>query len=146
MPDDVLQFGTEPSQPYTTRVSVYVVAFDDQGRLLVLNVRNKFHLPGGGIDEGEDPLTAVQRETFEEAGCTLKELRDLGKANQFFETSSMGPLNKVATFFQARTAEIDSKNSIEADHKIIWLTPEEFLASSASDFQKWAVEKALPPV
>ncbi len=35
-------------------------------------------LPGGGVEEGEDVLTALRREIWEETGCTCDHIRELG--------------------------------------------------------------------
>ena len=37
-----------------------------------------YSLPGGGIDDGEDVLTALKREILEETGCTCGSIAELG--------------------------------------------------------------------
>src|SRR5262249_43660233 len=59
------------------RNSVMVVAFDEQGRVLL--VRHSYGpplwaIPGGGMDRGEDPAGAAAREVREELGCGLSDL------------------------------------------------------------------------
>jgi 8-oxo-dGTP pyrophosphatase MutT (NUDIX family) len=34
--------------------------------------------PGGGVEKGEDPKTALKREAFEEAGVILERLKEIG--------------------------------------------------------------------
>lgn len=64
---NILQFGV-PEGTYTNRPGAYAVIFNDQQQLLVAEVKGKFHLPGGGIDQGETPEAAVAREVLEETG------------------------------------------------------------------------------
>lgn len=136
------QFG-EPHGTYTTRPSAYAVIRNDAGNVLVVLVRGKYHLPGGGIDVGEDVKTAVVREVREETGYEVVIAECIGNANQFFETSSLGPLNKTAMFFTATIAGGDISNSTEDDHQACWIPVTDFLESTASDFQKWAVTQTL---
>lgn len=145
MPDDVPQFGVEPTGEYQVIPSAYAVVLNDKGLLLVLKAGSGFHLPGGGIDSGEDAEEAVAREAQEEAGCEIGGLEYLGKANQFFPNSSVGPLNKLGAFYRARMISVDHSSRADLDHEVNWLTPDEFLSASAGDFQKWAVKKALNP-
>lgn len=37
-----------------------------------------YSLPGGGIEEGEDVLTALRREVYEETGCVCEDIKELG--------------------------------------------------------------------
>lgn len=50
-------------------------------------------LPGGGIEDGEDPLYALRREILEETGCTCDHIEELGiisenRAHQDFTAQS----------------------------------------------------------
>ncbi len=39
----------------------------------------KLHsLPGGGVEDGEDVLTTLRREVYEETGCVCDEIKELG--------------------------------------------------------------------
>ncbi len=52
---------------------------------------NLYSLPGGGVEEGEDVLTALRREILEETGCACDHIAELGivaenRAHQDFTT------------------------------------------------------------
>ncbi|WP_394435925.1 NUDIX hydrolase [Streptomyces sp. SGAir0957] len=65
-----------------TRVSAYAVALK-QGRILLARLADTspvfapglWHLPGGGIDHGEQPVQALERELREETGQRLTDAR-----------------------------------------------------------------------
>ena len=79
------------------RLSCGVVILNPDRELLLCHVtgQNHWDLPKGGIDAGETPLEAAQRETREEAGLQLHEddLIDLGR----FRYTSKKNLHLFAT-------------------------------------------------
>lgn len=67
----------------TWRPSAYGIVLHENSVLLVKE-KGKFHLPGGGIDIGEDPKDAVLREVKEETGCTVSNPKLINLASSFF--------------------------------------------------------------
>ena len=43
---------------------------------------NLYSLPGGGVDDGEDIITALEREILEETGCTCGNIAELGMVKE----------------------------------------------------------------
>lgn len=135
---EAIQFGEEIVNPLE-RVSVYGVIINDEKQILVLNVRGKYHLPGGGIDEGENEQQALRREVLEETGYEIADLQLIGKANQFLPNASVGPMNKLGTFYSARVVDEGANKRVEQDHLPEWLEYDKLIASTMSEFQKWAM-------
>lgn len=68
--------GLSSAKPrYTARAIV------KNGDLYAVIHSEKFHkysLPGGGVDNGENIITALKREILEETGCTCGKISELG--------------------------------------------------------------------
>jgi 8-oxo-dGTP diphosphatase len=135
------QFG-EPLEKYLERPGAYAVIFKEN-KVLVLNVEKMCHLPGGGIDEGEDEESALRREVLEETGYEINNLMLIGRANQFFPKAKLGPLNKIGVFYRAEIVSQNQKAIINPDHIMVWLVPTELENTPMAEFQKWAVREAL---
>jgi 8-oxo-dGTP pyrophosphatase MutT (NUDIX family) len=66
-------------KPYSTPISVKGIIFENDCVWLRKNERNEWELPGGKLDEGEQPIETVKREMFEELGFEV-EVLDLVQA------------------------------------------------------------------
>ena len=65
---------------FRERSAARAVLLDNQGQVYLLNVsKHGYHkLPGGGIDEGEEIIQALERELLEEVGCKAEIVAELG--------------------------------------------------------------------
>jgi 8-oxo-dGTP pyrophosphatase MutT (NUDIX family) len=80
VPRDADVGDDEVGEPYQ-RVAAYALVTSERGVLLTqfnsqTAVPGSWGLPGGGLDEGEDPVSGVHREVWEETGQRI-ELGDL---------------------------------------------------------------------
>ena len=95
------------------RDGFYAVMYSDKFKL--------HSLPGGGIEDGEDAITALRREILEETGCTCDHIEELGfvsenRAHQDFTTVSYYYI--VTTDHKSETihltdAEIANKTTVQ---------------------------------
>lgn len=75
----------EKRQTLTLRQAARAVLFDDENNIALLHVQKGgyYKLPGGGVDEGEDFITALKRECVEETGCTIKVGAEIGMVIEY---------------------------------------------------------------
>lgn len=75
---------TELSQ-FTVRDAARAVVVDGNNNVALLHVtsRSYYKLPGGGLDDGEDIETALQRECLEEIGTKVQIIKELGKVTEY---------------------------------------------------------------
>jgi 8-oxo-dGTP diphosphatase len=140
----ILQFGEKPQLECRDRVCAYAILLNEEGKLLTLKVGRLFHLPGGGVDDGEDIETALKREAMEEAGCEITDLKFLGTANEYFPGSKYGVVNKLGNFYKASIVSMNEELGIEDDHEVCWMSIGEFVQlENVPEFQKWAVRQNL---
>lgn len=76
---------------YQERRASRIVLFDDNKKIVLLFAANKqYHkLPGGGIESEETIIEALRRETIEGAGCNIKNIKELGKIEEYRDKFSL---------------------------------------------------------
>lgn len=78
--NDKIVLGTEGLSTKAPRITARAIVKNQDGLYAVMYAdKFKLHsLPGGGVEDGEDVLTALRREVYEETGCVCDEIQELG--------------------------------------------------------------------
>ena len=97
---------------------------------------------GGGIEEGETKLEALKREMIEEAGYTIKNIKELEEVGSYIFAEDHGYIEVIASVY---IAEFDKKvaEPIEKDHNVIWVKPEEYVDKMFREWQRYIMEKFI---
>lgn len=132
-------------QTYRPRPGVYAVILQD-AQLLATHQQEptpEFQLPGGGIDPGEHPLTALHREVYEETGWHIRIVRRLGAYRRFAYMPEYDKwAEKICTIYLARPVRRISA-PLEPGHAAVWMPAETGFELLANDGDRAFLHKAL---
>lgn len=78
--NDKIILGQDGLSSMAPRLTARAIVKNQDGLYAVMYAdKFKLHsLPGGGVEDGEDVLTALRREVYEETGCVCDEIQELG--------------------------------------------------------------------
>jgi len=76
--------GTEGLSTKSPRITARAILKNKNGMFAVMYAEkfNLYSLPGGGVEDGEDAVEAVKREIWEETGCRVTSLAELGRVEE----------------------------------------------------------------
>ena len=117
----------------------------EDGKIAVFNKvnKNEYKLPGGGIEEKEEPETAFKREALEETGCEVEVLKCLGTIE---EHKSLDNFKQISYVFLGKVTK-DTKELHVTDKekdegaKLLWETPENALKLITDCYDKLIASK-----
>lgn len=122
----IRRFGLPPKSgvKYTRRPGAYAL-LPLNGALLLTHQAQpwpEFQLPGGGIDAGESPTTALHREVLEETGWTIARPRRVGAFRRFtFMPEYEIWAEKLCTIYIARPVRQIAAPT-EPGHTALWMS------------------------
>ena len=125
---------------YQERKCAYAILQGKEDKVGLIEVRDEYFLIGGGIENNEDEIEALKRETIEEAGDSIKEIKKFEEVEAYYLDKERGYLKVVATIY---IAELDEyiKNPIELDHKLIWISLKERKKEMFRKYQEAVVQE-----
>ncbi|MDP2648991.1 MAG: NUDIX domain-containing protein [Patescibacteria group bacterium] len=116
----------EEARSYPVREAARAVVLDGEGRIALLHVskKNYYKLPGGGLDAGEDRMTALKRECREEIGC---EVDVVGEIGIILEYRKILNLKQVSYYYFAKVKGAKGEPALTEDEmnegfELVWLS------------------------
>lgn len=107
------------------------IVIRSDGKIAVFNKskKNEYKLPGGGIEENENPKEAFIREVLEETGCTIEIINELGTTEEY---KSQDNFKQVSYVFVGKVLEDTktlhlTKREKEEGAMLVWEDPNKAL-------------------
>ncbi len=117
----------EPRMRYGARG----IVIRDDGKIAIFNKcnKNEYKLPGGGMEDDEEPEDAFKREVLEETGCIVDIVDELGTTEEY---KSKDNFKQISYVFVGKVKEDTKKLNITKKEKdegaiLIWETPKKAL-------------------
>ena len=107
------------------------IVINQDGKIALFNKskKNEYKLPGGGLENNEDPKTAFKREIMEETGCEVEIIDELGTIE---EHKSQDDFKQTSYIFVSRvindTNQLNLSEKEKAEGaKLLWVDEQEAL-------------------
>jgi len=137
--NDIGEKSVENENP-RIRYAARGIVIRDDGKIAVFNKSNKneYKLPGGGIENDEDPKEAFKREALEETGCTIEIIDELGTAEEY---KTQANFKQISYVFVGKVVEDTHKLNLTQKEKdegaiLSWETPEKALELITNCYDK----------
>lgn len=128
---------------YRKRPGAYAIITrkEDNKIGIVTDGYDYFYL-GGGIEENETKMDALNRELIEESGYTIKNIRKFDEVGSYIYADEKGYLEVLAYVY---LAEFDTKitDPIEKDHKVLWVNPNDYTGKMCREWQEYILKEYI---
>lgn len=133
----------EENVEYRKRPGAYAIIVNkDNDKIGIVTDGEDYFYLGGGIENGETKLEALKREMIEEAGYSIKNIREFEEVGSHIFAEDKGYLEIIASVY---IAEFDKKiaEPIEKDHKVLWVRPEKYVNKMFREWQRYIMERFI---
>lgn len=131
---------------YKKRPGAYVLLRREEDNKIgiVTDGKGCFFL-GGGIEEGESTLQALERELLEEAGYQFNHAVSFDVVGSYLYSNTHGYLEVIAHVF---IANFDKKvmEPIELDHKVLWVDPKTYIGKMCRQWQEYILKEYIDSI
>ena len=123
-----------PSIQYKDRLTVKVLILNDKNEILILN---NGLLPGGGVEDDEDAISALRRESIEEVGVTISDIENIGTVIQYRDhIRRKYVIHGYTARFVDNLSETNPQNQGEADFTHDWYSVDDAINLVTNSIQQ----------
>ena len=140
-------FGIKPLPLNNPRIRYGArgIVLNDEKNVAVFYKENKleYKLPGGGIEQGENPELAFKREVQEETGCEVEIIKQLGLFEEHRNTDNFKQISYVYVAKVINdTKELNlTQKEIDEGAKLLWVDEDKALKLISSSFNNVIASK-----
>ena len=141
------EIGEKPVEMTNPRLRLGArgIVIREDGKIAIFNKSNKneYKLPGGGLEDKEEPEITFKREVLEETGCEVEIIQNLGITEEY---KSLYNFKQISYVFVGKVLK-DTKHlnvtEKEKDEgaKLLWETPEKALELITKCYDKLIASK-----
>lgn len=142
--EDLNEKSTEMLNP-RIRYGARGIVIRNDGKIAVFNKskKNEYKLPGGGIEENENPKDAFKREVLEETGCIVEIVEELGTIEEY---KSQDNFKQISFVFVGKVIEDTKRLHLtqkeqEEGATLTWEYPSEALELITNSYDKIVASK-----
>jgi len=140
-------FGTKiDGVNYVERPGAYLIMFNKNNEVALVEVKRGLFLPGGGIDPGEDDEACIKRELIEEVGWNVEVGGKIAENTGFVYSKTDQVYYEIQARYYIGVSYEKVTEPIEEDHKLVWGHYNEVKDQIHSPAQKCALEQAIKMV
>lgn len=129
--NDKIVLGTDGLSTKAPRITARAIVKNQDGLYAVMYAdKFKLHsLPGGGVEDGEDVLTALRREIYEETGCVCDKIQVLGIVSENRASLDYTQINHYFVVTTTHTSGNNHLTEAEQDSRTVveWHTFDEMV-------------------
>jgi len=127
-----------PEISYVERPGAYGFILNDLREIALVKTSFGLFLPGGGLDDGEDELTGLERELREEIGYEVVQATFLMRAAQYhWSEFYRRHFKKLGAFYEVE-ATAPAVDTCAPGHALVWVPLDRAAAELSQEFQRWA--------
>lgn len=127
---------------YTKREGAYAIIKRKQDDKIAIATDGEYFLLGGGLEEGETEIQALERELKEESGYSIKNIQYFDKITSWAYGGDRGSLDITATVYIAEFDKVIAK-PIEENYEILWINPKEYKDKLYHEYQRYIIDEYM---
>lgn len=129
---------------YKERRAAYGLISNSDGNIaIIIEHGNMYNMIGGKIEDGEESKETLIRESKEEIGYKLKNIKYLNSLGYYHYLDFLDKYELALMDFYS--ADIGEKicEPIEKDFKLVWVNPEDVVDKMYFDYHRYFLEKYI---